>query len=515
MTIQNVFPKARTHLTVRLTILFVVFVCLSLLGVDFWLALRARDEKIFQATLASNNLAQAISRQLDGTFSETARILNTIVFELERPGKDPTKIERLQPVLVNYVATTEQLHGIFVYDAQGRWVVNSEAQPFPLANNSDRDYFIHHRDSLSALRFVGKSVISRSTGVWIIPVSQRINGPDGEFAGVVLATIQVDYIRQLMSQYQIGKQGALALLADGGDLIARRPFVANEMGKNLAGSAQYILLTSQAFGNAMMVSPIDGIERLVSFRHLKDHPLLLTVALSKDEVLQTWRDATYFETFWILALCLCMVGSGGFVIKSVRARLKTEIRLRETRNQLSQANTQLAQLARHDGLTGLANRRYFDESLSREFAQSLLTQRPLALIMIDVDYFKQYNDAYGHPEGDKCLKAIAQAIQTCVRRHQDFVARYGGEEMVMLLPDTDAAGAAVVAEAVRAAVAELQLPFSKHPVGYVTISAGVAAHPSPGSVSNADDLLRAADRALYQAKEDGRNRVASYQYAGA
>jgi len=502
-------PKPSSHVAVRVTILFVVFVCLALLAVDVWLASRARDEKILQATLANDNLAQAVSRQLDGMFSETTRVLNTIVFELERPARDAITTERLQPVLVNYVATTEQLHGIFVFDAQGRWVVNSEARPFPLANNSDREYFIHHRDSLSTLRYMGKPVISRSTGVWIIPVSQRITGPDGEFAGVVLATIRVDYIRQLMAQYQIGQYGALTLLEEDGTLVARRPFAAGDTGKNVAGTGQYALLRSLPYGNATMVSPIDGVERLVSFRHLKDHPLLLTVALSKQEVLQTWREATYFETGWILVLCLCMVGSGGFVVNSVRARIKVETRLRQTRDQLTEANTQLAQLARHDGLTGLANRRYFDESLARNFAQSVRSQRPLALIMIDVDHFKLYNDTYGHPEGDQCLKSIAQAIESAVRRPDDFVARYGGEEMAVLLPDTDAAGAALMAEVIRMAVVRLQLPFSHHPQGYVTISAGIATCPSDGVIDSAAELLNAADRALYRAKAGERNQVVS------
>jgi diguanylate cyclase (GGDEF)-like protein len=502
-------PKPSTRVAVRVTILFVIFVCVALLAVDFWLAMRARDEKLYQATLANDNLTQAVSRQMDGMFSETARILNTVVFELERPGSDAMTTGRLQPVLVNYVATTAQLHGIFVFDAQGRWLVNSEARPFPSANNSDREYFIHHRDSLSALRYVGKPVISRSTGAWVVPVSQRINGPDGEFAGVVLATIQIDYIRQLMAQYQIGQQGALTLLEDDGTLVARRPFAATDMGKSIAGSSQYVLLQSRPYGNATMVSPIDGIERLVSFRHLTDHPLLMTVALSKQEVLQSWRAATYFETGWIVALCFCMVGLGGFVVNSVHARMKVEIRLRQTRDQLTEANTQLAQLARHDGLTGLSNRRHFDESLARSFAQSLRSQRPLALIMIDVDHFKLYNDSYGHPEGDRCLKTIARTIQTSLRRPDDFVARYGGEEMAVLLADTDAAGAALVAESIRAAVARLQLPFSHHPAGYVTISAGTAVYPSPGLSASADELLTAADRALYRAKAGGRNQVVS------
>lgn len=508
MPLPAAIRTSRAHATVRVTVLFVVFVCLALLAVDFWLALRAREKKMRQATVASNNLTQAISHQLDGVFSETTRMLATIEFELESTDSSAKTLERLQPVLVNYVATTEHLHGVFVFDAQGRWLVNSEARPFPDANNADRAYFIHHRDSLSTLRFIGKPVISRSTGVWIIPVSQRINDRDGHFAGVVLATIGVDYIGQLMAHYEIGEQGALTLLEDDGTVLARRPFAADSVGKNISGTGQFALLRSQVAGNAMMVSPIDGIERLVSFRHLKDHPLLLVVALSRQEILQSWRAATYFETGWILVLCLFIVGSGGYVVQSVRQRLNVELRLRQTRDELTEANVQLARLARHDALTGLANRRYLDEYLEREFAQALRTKRPLSLVMIDVDHFKSYNDSYGHPGGDKCLQQIARAVESAARRPQDFVARYGGEELVVLLPDTDSAGALVVAETIHAAVAALRLPFSRYLAGHVSISAGVATlGAADRSMAGAVDLLSAADRALYRAKEAGRNRV--------
>ena len=127
------------------------------------------------------------------------------------------------------------------------------------------------------------------------------------------------------------------------------------------------------------------------------------------------------------------------------------------------SNTRLAQLASYDGLTGLANRRHFDEVAQRAFAESCRSGQPLSLVMIDVDHFKQYNDLYGHPEGDRCLQQVAQAIQSAARRPLDFVARYGGEEMVMVLPNTDGPGGWVVAEAARLAVAGLELPMPPMP----------------------------------------------------
>jgi diguanylate cyclase (GGDEF)-like protein len=496
--------RAVRHMT-----LFVVFVCVALLAVNAWLAVRGRDEALRQAAIADTNLARAIAQQMDSMVSETIRILDTIAFEMDSLDKDPTTLTRLQPVLVNYAARTEQIHSLFVLDSQGGRLTSSEATINPFLTNADRDYFTSHRDSLSLLSRVGRPILSRLSNTWLIPISRRLNDPDGQFAGVVLATIEVAYIRHLMTNYEIGQHGALLLAAADGTVLGRRPFAAADTGRSLAGTAQLAQLQKYQSGTTEMFSAIDGVERIVSYQHLKNNPLFVTVALSKQEVLESWRTTTYVQTGWIALLCSFIGVLGSIVVLSVRGRVKVEYRLRAARDELTAANTQLMHLARHDGLTGLANRRYFDEHLTREFIQAQRTRRPLALIMIDVDRFKLYNDTYGHPQGDKCLQAVASAIASAMRRPHDFVARYGGEEIVVLLAETDLAGAVIVAEAIRLAVKLLNLPFESNPVGYVTISAGVATHTPAGARPSAVELLTAADNALYRAKRDGRNTVAT------
>lgn len=488
---------------------FVVFACVALLGVHVWLALQARDEAIRQATLADMNLTRAIAQQMDSLFSETARILDTVAFELGRFDKDSTADQRMQPVLVNYAAATEQIHSLFVIDALGQRIVSSESTGNALANDSQRDYFTYHRASLSLMRHVGKPYRSRVGNVWLIPVSRRLDDLDGQFAGVVLATIEVAHIQQLMADYEIGQYGALSLSLSEGDLLTRRPFAASDMGKTVAGTPQFMLLQKRRSGTIEIISPLDGVERVVSYQYLKNNPLFVTVALSKQELLQPWRTTTYVQTVWIVLLCGFVGLLGNKVVRSMRDRLRDESMLRAARNELTVTNAQLTHMAHHDGLTGLANRRYFDETLMQDFANALLTGRPLALIMVDVDHFKLYNDIYGHPAGDRCLQAVARSIASAVRRPHDFVARYGGEEMAVLLPETDAAGAVAVAEAIRLTVADLQLPFAPSVLGYVSISAGVAAHVFRRPKASADELLSAADSALYGAKKGGRNRVAA------
>jgi diguanylate cyclase (GGDEF)-like protein len=195
--------------------------------------------------------------------------------------------------------------------------------------------------------------------------------------------------------------------------------------------------------------------------------------------------------------------------------LHLETELEQCRRQLIAANNRadaihkrnlaLKQLAISDGLTQLANRRYFDQCLQAEWRRMMRSGQPLAVILCDVDYFKRYNDTYGHPMGDFCLKQVAQAMATTVQRSGDLVARYGGEEFVFLLPHTDGAAAMLFAQKVRAAIHQLNLPHRASDVSQaVTVSLGVASFIPQRSLTP-EVLVMAADKALYQAKQAGRD----------
>lgn len=174
---------------------------------------------------------------------------------------------------------------------------------------------------------------------------------------------------------------------------------------------------------------------------------------------------------------------------------------------LESANRELQRLAITDSLTQIPNRRYFNERLGQEWELLAADAKPLSLILFDVDYFKRYNDAYGHLEGDRCLYRVAQAAAGVVRRASDLVARYGGEEFVAILPGTPASGAIAIAEKIRLAVLSLEIPHAKSDISdYVTVSVGVASQiPTPEQTPQVP--LSAADEALYTAKRQGRNRA--------
>lgn len=176
-------------------------------------------------------------------------------------------------------------------------------------------------------------------------------------------------------------------------------------------------------------------------------------------------------------------------------------------DRLVAANEHLAQRAVRDGLTGAFNRGYFDEQFPREMRRAIREATSLSLLLVDVDHFKLYNDLYGHQKGDECLIAIVRALREQTKRPADIAARYGGEEFAVLLPRTDAAGAMRIATEIRAGIARLSLPRGDTPAGAVTVSIGIATLDQPKPWHGAEDLLRNADLALYQAKREGRDTI--------
>jgi len=234
-------------------------------------------------------------------------------------------------------------------------------------------------------------------------------------------------------------------------------------------------------------------------------PIILLVARTSDEDLERG----------------IAVGGDDYLVKPISevvltAKVRAMQRIAQMRysllvltRRLDEANRELTRLSAVDGLTGIANRRQFDEFLVREWARGARHTTQVSLLMCDVDFFKQYNDLYGHQAGDECLRAVAQALAACVKRPTDLVARYGGEEFAVILPDTDLHGARQLAEAMRVAVERLALTHGAGQGGVVTLSIGAACH-IPGRDELASvAVLKAADDALYRAKAAGRNCVAA------
>ncbi|PLK47589.1 diguanylate cyclase [Uliginosibacterium sp. TH139] len=255
---------------------------------------------------------------------------------------------------------------------------------------------------------------------------------------------------------------------------------------------------------------IDGYETAKRMRQLERDgewtPIIFLTARTNDEDLERG----------------IAVGGDDYLVKPVseivlNAKVRAMQRIAQMRyslvvltRRLDEANRELLRLSSVDGLTGISNRRQFDEFLQREWARGVRSAAPLSLLMCDVDSFKQYNDFYGHQTGDECLRSVAAVLKEGARRPADMAARYGGEEFAVILPDTALDGALQVAEELRLGVEALAIPHGGAELGLVSISIGVACTIPRRERGTAEQLLGDADSALYQAKQSGRNRVVLY-----
>ncbi len=184
--------------------------------------------------------------------------------------------------------------------------------------------------------------------------------------------------------------------------------------------------------------------------------------------------------------------------------------LKESNSKLHQAYDKLEKIAMTDGLTNIFNRRYFDEIYRKEWSRSLRTKDHISIILIDIDYFKKYNDTYGHQKGDECLKKVAGSLKNTIRRSSDLIARYGGEEFIALLSNTDINGAAAVAKKIKTGITSLKIEHETSVVApYLTLSMGYSCIV-PNSRIHRDKLVDTADKALYKSKKSGRNRHTAY-----
>jgi two-component system, cell cycle response regulator len=216
------------------------------------------------------------------------------------------------------------------------------------------------------------------------------------------------------------------------------------------------------------------------------------------------------DSCWFHYVAVKLGDGFAITVRDITTRKQTELELQKINEQLQEANYKLELISNLDGLTHIANRRRFNDYLLIHWQQHQREQKPIALLLIDVDYFKFYNDSYGHQCGDDCLIQIAQAIAKVPQRVVDLVARYGGEEFAMILPNTNTEGALIIAESVRQTIANLAIPHQSSPVSdQITLSVGIASL-IPATGESLDILINQADEALYSAKKQGRNRAIVY-----
>src|SRR5450830_105558 len=265
--------------TALLAAAFVLFSCVALIGLDAWRTWQARAIQERETGVSVTNMARALAQHADDTFKDADSVLIGLQERISVDGTSVAALARLHQLLVSQVTERPQLNGVFVYDSEGRWVVNSEPRLDKKLNNSDREYFIYHRDHVDSGAHVGAPIKSRSSGKWIAPISRRITNADGSFGGVVLATIDMAYFQHFYDSFDIGKSGAILLALNDGVMMFRRPLREDSIGKSMASAALYRDYASRnASGVALIKSSQDGVLRVNGYTHLQTYPMFVSVA---------------------------------------------------------------------------------------------------------------------------------------------------------------------------------------------------------------------------------------------
>jgi hypothetical protein len=356
----------------------------------------------------ASNTAHALANQANSSFKMADTVLVSLVDKVEVEGWSAATMARLRALMMKHMADLPALQGLFIYDENGRWIVNSAGTQFDGRNNSDRAYFQYHKQHPGRRLHVGAPIVGRTSGVWIIPVSRRIDRPDGSFAGVALATIKIDFVRKVYEGLDIGSDGRILMTLDDGTLLLRVPFDTASIGRDTRAAPLFRLRGRDA--------DIDGATFIHTESRVGEYLARVAVLWSKDAALRPWRHSAILS---YLALAVLIAG--------------------------------LLLLGRH----------------------------------------------------------VVRQIALRDQLQRDLAAHYGGEEFVVLLPDTDLAGAREVADKIHANVAALGLQHEASPLGVVTISVGADA-AVPEQADDADRAFGArADAALYRAKEAGRNCTAT------
>jgi diguanylate cyclase (GGDEF)-like protein len=466
---------------------------LAIVGIVSSLLIREHADAKTAAARAATNIVQLIDADVLRNAELYDTSLSGIILAWQRSDLMSISPELRQMVLFDRSTAAPYKGDLLLLDQKGDILADSTSVVPRRDNFADRPNFDWHRQHSDSTLQVGGPFRSYSNfNDWCLTFSRRMSGPDGEFMGVATSAMRVVYFKNLFKNLNVGQNSSVALINSQGILINRQP---DFQGKDLVGTdfskqPNFQRMLREENGSFSGISGLDNLERLYTFSRVGDLPLIVVVGQSLDEVYTVWRRNM-----------LLVAGATGLLcigIMWLTLLLCRELRLRH------QAETELAQMAATDSLTGLPNRRQLDQVMRQEWARAQRSGQPMALLMIDVDHFKAFNDRHGHNGGDEALRRVAQTFTETIRRPGDLAARYGGEEFLIILPETDLAGARLMAEKIRLAV--LAMPRFANDPQPITVSIGIAAQTA-GPADKLAALFGVADKALYEAKRKGRNRV--------
>lgn len=427
---------------------------------------------------ASRQIAEQTALAAEGTLDSARQLLDALsLIARWTGGGKPAGAAAIRTELLNLKAKNPHVMDLLIIGADGR--IQHWTGPGTPPEVGERAYFAAHaQDTLTGLH-VGPPLLSKvHAGRWFFAMSQALRDDKGRLTQVLAVIIDVALLRNRLGLRLALPESSQALLSTDGIVYARTPEHDKHVGKQVSRREAFDQLTpTQPLVTLRQTSQLDGKERIITWRRLDDYPLIAAGTVTLDYLLLPWheRAKVVFGLWLVLSLAIVLL-----------ARRASAISRRQ------------AELATLDSLTGIYNRRTILDTADR-LERSPEHSGRLSILMVDVDHFKSINDNFGHAVGDEVLCRITQVLRTQIRS-TDFVGRYGGEEFLVLMPDTGPEGALKVAEKLRASIeSDIREPQP------VTISIGVAT-TLEGDAS-LDRTLSRADTALYAAKTAGRNRV--------
>jgi diguanylate cyclase (GGDEF)-like protein len=468
----------------------IVLVILCFCAICGYVLVEARSASWKRAAETSASLVAAIESEIVRNIEQLNVSIEGVAKHLSHPDIDRLTPELRQALMFGHSTAARHTSTILVLDRTGHVRFDSRTTKPEPTNYSDRDYFKYHLTKDSQVLYVGQPQSAQKTGAFYIGISRRLTNSSGEFAGVVAGTIHLSHFKQLFKELALGPGGAITLAHTDGTILMRWPFNESLIGRNIKDADIYKMRAKSRSGQVETTDLTDGVRRVVAYSQVRDLPVLVGVGQATRDIFEQWR--TYAMTMALLVAALCGLSA------LLAVHLIRDIRRRDAMERT------LVTLATTDGLTGVSNRRHFNEAIGREWRKAQQSSARLALLMIDADQFKLYNDRHGHQAGDRLLTLIGSAIARSIRTGLDVGARFGGDEFAVLLPGATLAEAAEAADRIRE---RLRVECRVHGVGDDgKVSIG-AASLLPGPADSHADLLAAADSALYRAKREGRNRT--------
>ncbi len=608
--------KKRSRL--RLAVVLAVGAVFACLGI--WAEYTNWQRLLQSANTRQMETARAMALHTDDILALAQQPLNNLSAHARDALGDKAKMQHLLEEMLRVVKTSPLLRSLAYADAQGRLIGSTFAANSAGMDLSDREYFLFHKSNASTQPRFGLPSQSQTNGHWFLPISQRIDNPDGSLAGIMIATIDMDHFSRFIETFEVNEENAFALLRKDGAILLRLPIDLKAMGANVADSALYRdQIMKKLRGNYEYVSRFDGTKRISGFYRSTDTGVTAIATQTKASIFDDWLKQSKYP--WLSIILAYLIGTA-MAIRWIRqielreigdqkvAAREAEFRLianaspdviekislagirqyvspaaarifeRDTESVIGTSvlddrddqtksawqdalakvqsgsstecilyrhqrmdgtmiwlesviscfrsddnnepdgivvitrdvtrqqmmKQELNALATTDELTRLFNKRYFNTQLSSTLAVARANQQSVSLILLDLDRFKAYNDTYGHLAGDCALRDVAAVIPPQLIGTGGLAARYGGEELVVLLPNTDAEETMRIAENIRKAIAALKIEHAGNlPWGHVTVSSGYAT-ALPSQAFSENDLITQADRALYAAKAAGRNR---------